>query len=331
MTTHLVQQVDAEGLLRSRNGIALNTIAPTSNPIAAEAGAAAHWIFGSDNPNRADLVAASQMRRNLFAAVTAGGSGYSTAPSVTVSSGDATFACTVSGGAVTSIVCTDVGTTVYTTAPTLTLTGGGGTGATASVTLGNAPFTERNFIKLNAADHITYNGRNGLLSRIADASNQTMWAVARRQPVLAAQPPILFGNNLSGSGQGISLQSSNVFRSNVISNMSMLDEPDTGWAGAQIGYNWFFIATSVIGTPTANGNKCFIGGIASPFYQQTAGKTVTTRRIGIGNCYGLATQDESWDFAEFGVINSALADQAALAALYGRAKARMALRGISVL
>jgi hypothetical protein len=72
-------------------------------------------------------------------AVGAGGSGYTTAPTVTLTGGGgtgATATATVGSGAVTSFTVTDPGSG-YTTAPTVTLTGGGGTGATATATLGS--------------------------------------------------------------------------------------------------------------------------------------------------------------------------------------------------
>jgi hypothetical protein len=71
-------------------------------------------------------------------AITAGGSGYSTAPQVTID-GDGTGAgasCTISGGAVNTITVTAAGSG-YSFAD-VTFTGGGGSGATASTTLGVA-------------------------------------------------------------------------------------------------------------------------------------------------------------------------------------------------
>lgn len=66
--------------------------------------------------------------------VNAGGSGYTSAPSVSFSGGGgsgATAAATVAGGAVTGITVT-AGGSGYTSAPAVTLTGGGGTGASAT-------------------------------------------------------------------------------------------------------------------------------------------------------------------------------------------------------
>lgn len=72
-------------------------------------------------------------------AVTAGGSGYSTAPTVAFAGGGGTGAAAtavVAGGVVTGIVVTNPGSG-YTSAPTISFTGGAGTGATATATLGN--------------------------------------------------------------------------------------------------------------------------------------------------------------------------------------------------
>ena len=72
------------------------------------------------------------------ATVSAGGSGYSSAPTVTFSAPTsgitATGTATVSGGAVTAIVITNAGNG-YTSAPTITFSGGGGSGAAATAVL----------------------------------------------------------------------------------------------------------------------------------------------------------------------------------------------------
>jgi hypothetical protein len=70
--------------------------------------------------------------------VTAGGTGYTTAPTVTFTGGGGTGAAataTISGGAVTAITMTAYGTG-YTSAPTVGFTGGGGSGAAATAIRG---------------------------------------------------------------------------------------------------------------------------------------------------------------------------------------------------
>ncbi|MGE5506993.1 MAG: hypothetical protein ACM3RP_00665 [Chitinophagales bacterium] len=68
--------------------------------------------------------------------LTNGGSGYTSAPTVTITGGGgtgATATATVAGGSVASITLTNGGSG-YTSAPIVTITGGGGTGATAVAT-----------------------------------------------------------------------------------------------------------------------------------------------------------------------------------------------------
>lgn len=72
-----------------------------------------------------------------FITVTSGGSGYTIAPTVTISGGGgsgATATATVAGGKVTAIDINNHGT-FYTSVPTISLTGGGGSGATTTSTL----------------------------------------------------------------------------------------------------------------------------------------------------------------------------------------------------
>lgn len=70
---------------------------------------------------------------NIFSVVvTAGGTGYSTAPTVAIAGAGtgATATATISGGAVTAVTVTAQGTG-YTTGTTISFSGGGGSGATA--------------------------------------------------------------------------------------------------------------------------------------------------------------------------------------------------------
>src|SRR5205085_388506 len=70
--------------------------------------------------------------------VAAGGSAYTTPPTVTISGGGgsgATATATISGGAVTAINITNAGTG-YTSTPTVAISGGGGSGATATAVRG---------------------------------------------------------------------------------------------------------------------------------------------------------------------------------------------------
>ena len=77
----------------------------------------------------------------ISATVTNGGSGYTSAPTVTISGGGgtgATATATLTGTTVTAITITNPGNSNYTSAPTITFGGGGGTGAVATTTVGVA-------------------------------------------------------------------------------------------------------------------------------------------------------------------------------------------------
>ena len=82
------------------------------------------------------------------ATVTAGGTGYSSAPTVTFSAPTsgitATGTATVSGGAVTAVTITNAGNG-YTSAPTITFSGGGGSGAAATAVLASDWLYKDNF------------------------------------------------------------------------------------------------------------------------------------------------------------------------------------------
>ena len=98
------------------------------------------------NLNGSDILTYSAKRVDATT-ISAGGSGYTTAPTVTFSGGTATrqakgFA-VLNSGAVASIVITDPGRYATGSAnPTITITGGGGSSATATATLGTTTYTE---------------------------------------------------------------------------------------------------------------------------------------------------------------------------------------------
>jgi hypothetical protein len=79
----------------------------------------------------------------LSAAVTAGGSGYSSVPTVAITGGGgygATATASIASGAVTGITVTNPGRE-YTSTPTITISGGGGSGATSTATVGTVTHT----------------------------------------------------------------------------------------------------------------------------------------------------------------------------------------------
>jgi len=103
-------------------------------------------------PNADAIEQFNKVRRRAWStgintiAVTNGGSGYTTAPTVTFSGGGgATATTTISGGRVTAIILDRdplavnfFNEGIYTSVPTITISGGGGSGATANATINRA-------------------------------------------------------------------------------------------------------------------------------------------------------------------------------------------------
>ena len=105
------------------------------------AGASVGNVEGPFFFNRQDVVIGGPV---ASITVAAGGTGYTTAPTVTIAAPTDTSGTTATGtatidanGVVTGITVTSGGT-LYSTVPTVTLTGGNGTGATATAVLGTA-------------------------------------------------------------------------------------------------------------------------------------------------------------------------------------------------
>lgn len=103
------------------------------------------YKIDSANLNGSDELEYTTKRVNATT-ISAGGSGYTTAPTVTFSGGTATRQAkgiaVLNSGAVASIVITDPGRYATGSAnPTITITGGGGSSATATATLGTTTYT----------------------------------------------------------------------------------------------------------------------------------------------------------------------------------------------
>ena len=114
-------------------------------------------------------------RSVLTAAVTAGGSGYTFEPTITLTGGGgtgATATAQISNGAVTSITISEG--TGYTSAPTITITGGGSTGATATVAITDTgdlpPNTPNSDSGRSQFDNITNVNKPTIFIRVADGT-----------------------------------------------------------------------------------------------------------------------------------------------------------------
>ncbi len=129
------------------------------------------------------------------ATVSAGGSGYSSAPTVAFaapgSGVTATGTATVSGGAVTAITITNPGNG-YSSAPAITFSGGGGSGATATAVLATdwtykanfsrAPLTSTNVALVSGSNdefHVIVIDEDGLFTGVAGTVLEKFEAVSK--------------------------------------------------------------------------------------------------------------------------------------------------------
>jgi uncharacterized repeat protein (TIGR01451 family) len=168
-----VAQIDDGTALNTRNASTTSTttfgaLSPSKVTTTAQvtAGTTAHYSISIQNPLAATAANNVQVLDNLstgftykagttvingnpaanpctsqcvgFANVTAGGSGYTSAPTVTITGvgTGATAVATISSGVVTGVVITSAGTG-YTATPTIAFSGGGGSGAAALASLGS--------------------------------------------------------------------------------------------------------------------------------------------------------------------------------------------------
>jgi hypothetical protein len=122
-----------------------------------------------------------------------GGSGYTSAPTLTISGGGgsgATAACTTVGGVITNIYVT-AGGAGYTSNPILTITGGGGSGASASVAIGALTLTGK----------YTGSALNGASASLQTGSAANSWKLVITSPLLGT--PEVFDNIVAPTGQAI--------------------------------------------------------------------------------------------------------------------------------
>lgn len=103
--------------------------------------------------------------------LSANGSGYTSAPTVTLTGGGgtgATVVAVVDAGAVSELIITNSGSG-YTTAPTVSFSGGGGTGASASVSLGGPMTTKIKSMSFNLSNNLRGQDAIGTLGYVGIA------------------------------------------------------------------------------------------------------------------------------------------------------------------
>ena len=104
--------------------------------------------------------------------ITTGGSGYTSAPTVTFSGGGGSVAAgtaVLTSGAVTSVTLTNAGTG-YTSAPTVSFSGGGGSGAAGTSVMFNALFI-LNGVNANIGDLNSFGAGTSAIANLSGAAN----------------------------------------------------------------------------------------------------------------------------------------------------------------
>ena len=202
---------------------------------------AAKWPGALGNSLKVSFADSSNFDSNSVASatITAGGSGYTSAPTVTFAAAPAggitaTGTATISGGAVTAITITNPGNG-YTSAPAITFSGGEGSGATATAVLATdwtykdefdrAPLTsQRALTKSGSNDelHVIVIDEDGLFSGV-------IGTVLERFP------------HCSKASDALGLEGGSIFYKDVINNQSKYiwwtDHPagESTWGTTQAG------------------------------------------------------------------------------------------------
>lgn len=177
-----------------------STIA-TSASIRGTAGASVGNVEGPFFFDRRDMLVGGAISAIT---VTGAGSGYSTAPTVTISAPQettgttATATATISGGAVNAITLTNAGSG-YTAAPTITISGGGGSNATATGAVGSPNSVLSYTFNASTENIVVY--RNGLLlhdtTTASTAAQYTFSTSANTVTLAAASPAVALGDKVT--------------------------------------------------------------------------------------------------------------------------------------
>ncbi len=193
--------------------------------------------------------------------VTAGGTKYTTAPTVAITGGGgtgATATATVSGGSVTGFTVTASGSG-YTSLPTITLTGGGGSGATGvavfkpvplvsvTVTAGGTGFT--------SAPAVVFSGSGGATATATVASGAITGVTVTTGGSYTAPPTVTFAQ---GTGISLTYSSSNPV-SSAVSSTGLVTATSAGTSSivasctppaCNAGANYPIYSNVVVGTVT---------------------------------------------------------------------------------
>ncbi len=140
------------------------------------------------------------------------GTGYTSAPSVTISGGGgtgATATATVAGGVISGVTIGSGGSG-YTTAPTVTFSGGGGTGAVAAATISGGAITAINLIGAGPSSTVTSMALDATGNLLIGGSFTSYNGITRNRLARLSTSGALdaaFNPNLNGTVNGLAVQS----------------------------------------------------------------------------------------------------------------------------
>lgn len=173
----------------------------------------------------------------------------------------------------------------------------------------------------------------GLLTDLTDSAAQSMAIIIKRPADMPAGLQLLFGAIDAGTGSAgyfEDIGTGDRMTCNVRGWSGSVLKPSLRLPGA-VG-DWMFLAfseSSILGSSTAT---VFAGGSPdgnSATLTVPVNKSVTNRKIGLGSAFLASGQGLNLEVAEFMLWERALS-VADLSDVYGRAKARMARRGLTL-
>jgi hypothetical protein len=134
--------------------------------------------------------------------ITNGGTGYTSAPTVTFSppttGTTATANALIANGSVIGLIITNAGSG-YTTAPTITITGGGGTGATATAEVGqNDNAAGELAVNINAGQNLIINNQSGGAVVIDAQGRSRVFDINPNNTPLLSKGSVTFNGNTGG-------------------------------------------------------------------------------------------------------------------------------------
>ena len=208
--------------------------------------------------------------------VTAGGTKYTSAPTVAITAGGgtgATATATVSGGGITGFTVTNAGSG-YTSLPTITLTGGGGTGAIGTAVLNPSPVVSVTVTAggsgFTTVPAVAFSGTGGAIAVATVANGAVTAVIVINGGSYTAPPMVVF---LQATGITLTYNSSNPLSSSV-STGGLVTAASAGTSAivasctpptCNSGVNYPIYSNVVVGTVT--------GSTASTVY---AGSTTST-------------------------------------------------------